>query len=293
MIGLLLSFLVAIFKSSSSILAKQLLDGDINSYVSSWAVRFFAVPILLLVVVLFDAYETPTTEFYVYLLISAAGGVIGTLSYMKALEVGDISFVDPLSAISPILLLVTTPIIVAEFPSAIGFVGVVIIVIGVYLIEVNVDKYDTLAGPLKTAMREEQATKYIAVLLFFYSITAPVDKLAAEAGDPIMYSLFLNGVQSIILFGIMIVMVDEWRRYVASKDTVKLSFVGIFSGIASMFQMIAITYTLVIYVLSIKRMGVVISTIWGIIIRNERGGFYRVIGAILISIGAVLISIAL
>lgn len=300
LLGLFFASLTAIFKSSSSIVSKELLDTDIGPYASSWALRVFAIPILLVAVVFSGGIpEIEQNEFLLFLTISSIGGVIGTVSYMKALDLGDISLVDPISALSPLLLLITTPLIVNEIPSVLGLIGVMVIVSGVYLLKVEEtndvhshSKTKTILSPFQRLIGEP-ATKYVVILLIMYSITAPVDKLAIEASGPIMYSLSLHIFQSIVLTGLLIWKSDSLKSDVWSKDTLKLSSIGVLSGIASMFQMIALTYTLVIYVTSIKRLGTLIGTVWGIFIRKESGGPFRILGTVLIIIGTILITLSL
>lgn len=298
LLGIFFASLTAIFKSSSSIISKELLDTDVNPYVSSWALRIFAIPALIPALYITGGIPDLDPIFYPLLLLNTGIGVLGTILYMKALNVGDISLVDPISALSPLLLLITTPLIVNEFPSPLGLVGVMIIVCGVYLLKLqkvtgsSTFSKDTVLSPFY-GIANEPATKYIVLMIIVYSISAPVDKVIIEASGPIMYSASLHICQSIILTGVAIYMTDSWRSDMFSRDTFKLSPIGLLSGIASMFQMIALTYTLVVYVISIKRLGILIGTIWGIFVRGEEGGIPRLIGSGLIIAGTILISVAL
>jgi uncharacterized membrane protein len=298
LLGIFFASLTALFKSSSSIISKELLDTDVNPYVSSWALRIFAIPALIPALYITGGVPDLDPVFYPLLLLNTGIGVLGTIFYMKALNVGDISLVDPISALSPLLLLITTPLIVNEFPSPLGLVGVMIIVCGVYLLKLqkvtgsDTFSKDTVLSPFYGIVNEP-ATKYIVLMILVYSISAPVDKIIIEASGPIMYSLSLHICQSIILTGVAIYMTDSWRSDMFSRETIKLSPIGVLSGLASMFQMIALTYTLVVYVISIKRLGILIGTIWGIFVRGEEGGIPRLIGSGLIIAGTIFISVAL
>jgi len=298
LLGLVFASLTALFKSSSSIISKELLDTDLNPYVSSWALRIFALPALLPALYLAGGIPPLESNFFPLLLLNTVIGVLGTVFYMKALNVGDISLVDPISALSPLLLLITTPLIVNEFPSPLGLVGVMIIVCGVYLLKLqkvtgsDTFSKETVFSPFY-GLAKEPATKYIFLMIVVYSISAPIDKVIVEASGPIMYTTSLHICQSIILTGVAIYTTDSWRSDMFSRDTIKLSSIGLLSGLASMFQMIALTYTLVVYVISIKRLGILIGTLWGIFVRKESGGIPRLIGSGLIIVGTILISLAL
>lgn len=292
LIGIGFASLVAFLKSSSSIISKELLDTDISYYASSWAIRFFGVPVLLVAVFLTDGIPSIDNSFYLYLGLNSVGGAVATLAYMKALSLSDISIMDPISSLSPLLLLITTPLIVNEIPSILGIIGVMVIISGVYLLKSQGASASDPLRPIES-VASEPGTKYIALMIVIYSVTAPVDKLAVESSSSIFYSFSLHVCLSIILTPVLIYMSDSWRSEMFSRDALKLSSVGILSGLSSMFQMIALTYTLVVYVISIKRLGILLSTTWGVFIRGESSSILRVIGSLLIIVGTILISVSI
>jgi len=64
------------------------------------------------------------------------------------------------------------------------------------------------------------------------------------------------------------------------------------SGLASLLQMIALTYTLVVYVIAAKRCGILISVLYGAKNNNERFTKQRIISTVAIIIGLILMSIS-
>ena len=199
-------------------------------------------------------------EFYYSLAISAPIGISATVLYMKALDAGDISLISPISGLSPLLLLITTPLIVNEFPSALGLVGVMIATLGVYLLEVNKASANDVLQPFKSLFSNPGA-KYILLVVILYSVSAPVDKIAVEASSPIMYTLALHIVIAAALTPMMIYKNGYETLPKIKKDIKWVSAVGALSGLASLLQMIALTYTLVVYVIAVKRCGIIISVV--------------------------------
>lgn len=68
--------------------------------------------------------------------------------------------------------------------------------------------------------------------------------------------------------------------------------VGLFSALTLIFQMTAISLTLVAYVISIKRTSAVMSVLFGHLIFKEEGVRERLAGAIIMVIGVLFIALS-
>lgn len=215
-------------------------------------------------------------------------GVAATVLYMKAIKASDISLMSPLAAISPALVLVSSPFIVQEFPSVLGLIGVMTTTVGLYVLKLNKINRDWSA-PLRSLFKEEGA-KYMFGMLIIYAISAPVGKLGVEASSPVMYSTALHIGQIIFLTPLMIIKSGNWRTELKNNSKA-LSGIGLLSGIASIIQMTAYTYTLVVYVIAIKRSGILISTLVGGKIFKEEHLRQRLLGAAIILIGLILVAL--
>lgn len=290
LIGVGLSLLVAISKSASAIVSKRNLNTDIDPYVNAWALRTFALPLIFIALAL-DGIPSIEPEFYKALAVSGPIGVISTVLYMKGLQKSDISIISPLSALSPLLLLLTAPLIVGEFPSVIGLIGVMVTTVGVYLLELS-KKHKSVFAPLK-AIAKEPGAKYIVAMLLLYSISSPVDKLGVEASSPIMYTA---GLYIVIFCGLTPLAYFKGTTPMDSltrTDLSSLGIIGILTGLYAIGQMMALTFTLVIYVIAIKRAGILFSVAAGGIFFDEPYTRERFIGSIVIFIGLIIITISL
>lgn len=290
LIGLGLAALTALSKSTSEVVSKRNLNTDIDPYTNAWALRAFAIPLILLALTFVGIPEI-TKEFYFALSISVPISIIATVLYMKGLEASDISIISPLSALSPLLLLITSPLIVNEFPSPIGLIGVVFTTIGVYLLEIS-KKDEGILAPIK-AIAEEPGAKYILGVLLLYSISAPVDKIGLEGSSPIMYTAGLHIFTVIGLTPLMYYYGDDKLTELSNKNLGGIAAIGLLSGLSSIAQMMALTYTLVIYVIAIKRAGILISVASGGIFFDEPYTRQRLIGSAVILVGVIIISVSL
>jgi len=292
LIGVIIAALGAVSKSFSEILSKRNFLDDVDVYVNSWALRFFAIPFLLIALILSGGIPEIENTFYYALLINVPIGVSATILYMKALNAADISIISPISGLSPLLLLITTPLIVNEVPSLTGLIGVMIATAGVYLLEADKASTSHILQPFKSLFSNPGA-KYILTVVVLYSISAPVDKLAVEASSPIMYTLALHIGIATILTPIMFYKNGYETLPKIKKDIKWVSAVGALSGLASLLQMIALTYTLVVYVIAVKRCGILLSVAYGSYKFDEPYTIQRIIATVVMVSGIILISISL
>lgn len=289
-IGVALASGSALFKSTSEIVSKHALLNEMSPYTTAWAVRFFALPFIIIALAIVGIPEIES-DYFLALGVSGPLGVTASILYMKGLQKSDVSIVSPLSALSPILLFATTPFIVGEIPSVRGVIGVVIVVVGVYVLKIESAGTEDFLAPFKSVYSEEGA-KYIFGMICIYAVTAPVDKIGVEAASPVFYTFGLHVVLALGLTPFFLYD-DGHKELLETKSNAKeLVSIGALSGLASLLQMTALTYTLVIYVISIKRLGILLSVMYGTIRFNEGDTRTRAIGSAIILIGTILISLS-
>ena len=83
------------------------------------------------------------------------------------------------------------------------------------------------------------------------------------------------------------------HNFSSIKTDFKVLFpIGFFSALAIIFQMLAISLTLVAYVISIKRASVIFGVLWGYFIFNEMEIKERLTGALVMIMGVALITLS-
>lgn len=289
LIGGLLALLTSFFKAGSGLVNKYNLNDNMNEYIAGWGYRAFALPILSLLVFITGVPELHR-EFWISLCISIPISVVATIFFMRALKISDISLVSPLSGLTPALVLVTSPIMLGEFASPLGIIGVLFVTMGVYFLNIQEAATGYLA-PIK-ALFDDRGAQYAMAVAGMYSISANIDKIGVESSSPIFWTFSVHvGVSIIFLFIIEYKFDNGVRR--ATKQWKSLLPMGTLSGLGTAAQMFAITYTLVVYVNAIKRATLIWEILGGKIIFNEDGFKQRIIGGSIVIIGIILISLAL
>lgn len=289
-IGIILGLLTAFSKTSADLISKHSLNSDINEYVTGWALRFFALPFLLIVLFVVGIPDSIGSGFYYTVPISGLISIIATVCMMKAYKLSDISIIAPLYSVSPIFLLVTSPIMINEFPSPIGLIGVLLILLGLYIMKIKSAKVGLLE-PIK-AIIKEPGVKYMMVVAVLYSISANLDKIGTEASSAIFYSLSIHIVAVLGLTPLMILKSENWKKEI-EDNTKYIIPIGLLNGLASVLYMAAFTYTLVIYISAIKRASTVTTVLGGWLLLGEENIRERLPGAIIIIIGVIIISVSL
>ncbi len=282
----LYAILTAFFDSLKVVFGKQSLQ-NLDIYLAGWAWRFFAFAILIPIMVILPM---PALEenFWWAVLVSGTINLVVTPIYMRAIQASDLSLVMPMITFTPLFLLLTSPIIVGEFPTPMGLIGVIFIVAGAYLL--NFDQVNKgILEPFKALLRE-QGPRLMLMVAFLWSISSNFDKIGMEASSPIYYSGALIG---FLVIGLSPVVWLRSNRPIQKtrKYFWPLLFLGMSSGLVLVFQMLAIQLTLVAYVIAIKRMGAALSVIWGAIFFKEENLKARLPAVMIMLLGVAFITL--
>lgn len=286
--GFILAFLTAVSESTKDYFSKKALTGEIDEYVSSWALRTFALP-LLIVILFFTGIPEITPKFWIALLVSGGLNVIATILFMKSIQQSDLSLVIPMISFTPLFLLITSPIIVGEFPDLYGLIGVLLIVFGTYVLNLK-EKEKGVFAPMK-AIFKKKGPRLMLGVAFLWSISSNFDKWGVQASSSYFWVFASTLFISIILFFVMLKFSDDGIDTV-KKNAKALVPIGAVNGLKLTFQMAALNFTLVPYVISIKRTSILLSMLVGFFIFKEKENItQRTIGGLLMLAGVIFITL--
>ncbi|MCA9400651.1 MAG: EamA family transporter [Candidatus Omnitrophica bacterium] len=281
---LLLGMVVAVLTSAQDILNKQMI-GRTHLLAVTWGWWFFSMP-LLYGGLLFSTPSKITSGFWVVLFFSTVLITIGVLCYVKALE-SDLSISIPMLNFTPLLLLLTSPLITKETPRLMGIVGVMLIVAGAYVMFIR-SSHTGLLGPMK-ALVQSNGPRYMLVVAVVFSISGNLDKIGVMHSSPLLWPVFLNTTLSAVLSVILLFYVPSWKEEIF-RHYPKLIIIGTINGAALWVQMVAIQWTQVPYLIAVKRTSVLISALYGFLILKEGGLKERLPGILMMITGVFLIA---
>jgi len=169
-----------------------------------------------------------------------------------------------------------------------GLVGVLFIVLGSYVLNLH-ECAKGIFAPFKTLLKEP-GPRYMLCVAFIWSITANIDRIGIEASSPIIWAMSAYIVLAVLLF---IPLIPRAGTAISEVRTHWKILLPIGAAVAAMLicHMTAISRGLVIYAVSVKRTSVLLSVIWGAIVFKEKGISERLLGASIMVVGVLLISL--
>jgi uncharacterized membrane protein len=286
MLWFVLASATAFFSASRDLFSKFVLK-EIDEYVMAWAVTFFSLPILLAALFLEGVPEIGS-NYLVTLVLAGTILIVALILYMRAIRYSDLSITVPMVAFTPLFLLFTSPILVGEFPDLTGLIGVLLIVAGSYTLHID----RTSAGllqPFKALVREK-GPKLMLIVAFIWSFTANLDKIGIQNSSPVFWVTSTTLFSSPVLFSLAFFRSRE-NLGAARRNIKELLTIGAINGTMLICQMTALSLALVAYVISVKRMSVVIAVLFGYIFLKERNVRERLLGAAIMVVGVLLITL--
>ena len=286
MTWLILGIFTAFFEAVKDVFGKQNLKKS-DEYVVAWSLSFFSV-ISLTPWVVYTGIPALNSQFWFALLIGGSINAVTALLYIKAIKVSDLSLTVPLVALTPLFMLLTSPLIVGEYPKLFDYIGIFLIVTGSYLLNIK-DKSQGYLAPFK-ALVKEPGPKLMLIVAFLWSITSNFDKIGVKNSSPIFWIFCIFGTMSILLLPILLHKTPNPSRKIL-KQLPMLATMGFFNAIGVLCQMQALTLTLVVQVIAIKRTSVLMGVLFGHFIFKEKDIKQRLLGAGIMVLGVFVISL--
>jgi uncharacterized membrane protein len=286
MLGFILALATALSEASKDIFSKLNLR-YVDEYMASFSM-YLVITALLAPVILVIGVPQISSRFLLVLFSTSVIQLAVILLYMKAIKRSELSLTVPLITLSPLFMLISSPLLIGEFPSTWGLLGIILIVSGTYMLYMDGSNKGILA-PFRNLIHQ-QGSRYMLIVAFLWSITANFDKIGVEETSPIFW-IFSKDLL-ILLYLLPIVYYKSENALSQLKGRLwPLASVGVFRTASSLAQMFAIQYILVAYVIAIKRSSTLFIFLYAYFFLNEKKAFKTRLAAILtIFLGLLLIT---
>jgi drug/metabolite transporter (DMT)-like permease len=294
MIWIILALIVAFLKSLWEMAGKIFTDekniSSIDEYSLSLGTRLLSF-IVLFPIALYIGIPTISGNMLLILFCSSVLGAIATITALKSVKYGDLSLVCPLSALTIPFLLVTSYFITKEIPNIYGFIWVSIIFLGAYFLQLHEVKSGFL-WPIK-AIYDDKWAKYMLITAIIWSITAPLDKLWVVELWALNWMFFTNALITVLLAGYMLIRkksfsFSEMTQIHALK---KVWVITILGWVWVFLQMLALKFTLVIYVIALKRASWMFSVFLWYFFFHEKNIIQKALAASIMLAWVIIIGI--
>lgn len=314
---ILLAVLTAVFSAGREALMKVAMEDD-DEFALVFLIGIITAILLAPAAAIAGIPELNRT-FWLALAGSGCINAIALVLIARAVHRSDLSLVSPLKSLTPLFMLLTAPLILAEFPNAQGLLGVVVIVAGTYLLNVRERGRGALA-PFRALLRDPGA-RLMLLVAFLYSISASLDKVGVVNSTPLFWGAAIHlFIALAVLPRALPALGRSFKGSVengsAGKEPAEnrpaeasgspadrpggwrwrrwgwITAAGVATALTIAAQMTALTLTLAAYVIAIKRTSILFAVLAGHLFFGERSLKERLAGASIMLCGFLLITLA-
>ena len=222
----------------------------------------------------------PPLEIWYFIIASVILHGFYRLGVIYSYKFGDLSFVYPIArGGSSLLIAILTLIVLQEYISLLGFVGILTVCIGIFLISYSKNhKFNLNAFILALCT---------ALLITIYTIVDGMGvRLSENKFSYLCWLLLLNGVP------LLLISIFSKEKLLSNLNR-KIISRGIPAGILAILSYGIVVWSMqyleIAYVSSIRETSIVLATLMGFFILNEKKAKERMLPAVLVVIGITIV----
>lgn len=224
--------------------------------------------------------------FWLTLLVSIPLNAIAYFLYVYALTVSPVSLTVPFLAFTPVFMIVTGNVILDESVSVVGCFGILFIVIGSYVL--NIDRIkDGIFHPF-LGLLHEKGSRIMLLVAFIFSLAAVIGKKGMQHSSPLFFSFFFFTIFSLC----MLILLFFIGRLDMHRLMVRKRLGMIFGALLTIhagFHALAIMLTTAAYMIAVKRSSILFAVLLSWIFLKEQKIIIRGGGVLLMFFGMLLI----
>jgi drug/metabolite transporter (DMT)-like permease len=281
------AFVCALSLATADALSKKALDDNIDQNIVAWVRVGYTAPFMVFIIPFIDIPELDSV-FFVVTFLSLPLDIIAVLLYMRAIKVSPLSLTLPFLSLTPIFLIGTSYILLGERPDKSGFIGISLVVIGAYLLNVHTVSRGLLE-PFK-AIAKEKGSVLMIIVAFTFSLGACLGKIAVQHSEPIFFSVTYSLLLSLVLFIIISFKTKHFFSKAIARP-VPFLLIGILMALMMITHLKAVSLVEVSYMISVKRLSILFGVIYGVVFFKETNIKERFLGASVMVSGIILISV--
>ncbi|MDF2905188.1 MAG: hypothetical protein K0R34_509 [Herbinix sp.] len=203
---------------------------------------------------------------------------VATLMRLKLIKTEDLSLTTPWLGCIPIFVVAWSMLLYRELPDTMALLGILLVCVGAFTINLQGGR-----------IRINKASLWMLLVTILLGLTTSVDKIAIGASSAVTYSLIWTISSAFLMYGVgktktkKVVVVDK-----------HLMIQAVLWVIEFLFQMLAVQNISLVssgqtYVKTLTMLNIVITTIISSILFKEKDRRKRILSAVLIFIGAVIV----
>jgi len=287
--GSLVAIANAVTVSLQDVLIKKL-RGE-NTFFVIWLRLVVALPILAIAVTVFASWSVPPVPFWIIVvLINTPIEIFQFYVGYSAIQRSPLSLMAPLAASTSIFLIPVGYAILGEVPTTAGFLGILSIVAGAFVLGWRIGETRTLAESIRNVFREP-GTALILAGSFLVAISISTSKLMFQYASPFLTAFYLIASIAIALTPLAFLRPAP-VTIPAHGRAALLGGLALFSGISFGLHYLGLSLLPAVYYISIKRVSMLFNVLSGRFFFLEDHIRERLAGAVLMVAGVLLIAFA-
>lgn len=288
---ILLALLAAAASAGTSLLLKRAV-GLAGVVVSTVAFRTVGGVLLAIASVAGGPLPAPTPTFWRALAIVIPNEIGGMLCLSMALSKGDVSAVQPIMGIIPLLTMAGGALILHEQPSGLAVAGILLVVMGLYF--VGLPKGGSALDPIR-AFSTSRASWYALLAALFWTVTSLTHKVGIAEVGPMPWATALT-LGSAVSLAIVLPAIARMQGGIGfPRDGAPWMRIIALCGVCFAVQQFGLHNALrrsqAGYVMAVVSTSILLATTVGVLVLREQGGAHRISGALLVSSGVALIAV--
>ena len=222
----------------------------------------------------------PSLEIWYFIIASVIVHGFYRLGVIYSYKFGDLSFVYPIArGGSSLLIVILTLIVLQEHISLLGFVGILTVCIGIFLISYSKNHKFNFSAFILAAST--------ALLITIYTIVDGMGvRLSENKFSYLFWLLLLNGIP------LLLISIFSKEKLLSNLNT-KIIAWGIPAGVLAILSYGIVVWSMqyleIAYVSSIRETSIVLATLMGLFILKEKKARGRILPAILVVIGITIV----
>jgi uncharacterized membrane protein len=286
---IILSLISAFSLATSDALTKRVITQE-NEYVIAWFRVVFALPALFTAAALSGPMPRPDGAFYAAFFAALPLELGAIMLYYKALRISPLSLTLPFLSVTPVFLIVISFVLVGQGVSVMGGAGIALIALGGYTLNLSALRAGFLE-PFR-AIARERGSLYMLVIALIYSMTSALGKIGVDHSSASFFGAAYMLALAVLMFPIMARRSGKGRVSDLLRKNVRIALLpALFDATATVSHFYAVSMANVAYMIAVKRTSLLFGVLYGFWLFGERHVRERLLGAVLMFSGFILIAI--
>ncbi|AGW14788.1 EamA family transporter [Megalodesulfovibrio gigas] len=287
MLWFFLALATAVSSASEVALAKRWY-GDLDTLEMLGVQLLWSLPVLLLGLVLVEVPEIKP-GFWLQFAVLVPVNVLASLWVFAAVKESPLSLTMPLQAFTPLVMLLPAWLMLNEAPSWVGLSGIILIVMGSYVLNVDALQGGGVLGPFRAILREKGARHMLGAAVLFGLSAVQGKDLALKSSVLWSAAMFFTVNHLVVLSIIAVRRPGGLARMAArAKPGILVASLWVVHILSHYW---AIMLTDAAYMVAIKRLNGLVGVILGGMLFREDKIRQRLIGAACMSAGAAVLAL--